>query len=145
MGYHIDLLDDLVNGNVTDDLIKIKENFLELNDSRIVEHNLNILSPSNGYYVRWENGLQVCFYESELIAFDFNNNGLYAGSKIWRYPASFISPPKINVTGAVNSGSGGIVGGQYKLPTITFGYLWGANPQSGTDGYLYAIAIGRWK
>ena len=60
MGYHIDLLDDLVNGNVTDDLIKIKENFLELNGSRIVEHNLDVANPPNGYYVRWENGLQIC-------------------------------------------------------------------------------------
>ena len=35
----------------------------KLGGSRIVDHNLDVASPPNGYYVRWENGLQICSAE----------------------------------------------------------------------------------
>ena len=44
-----------------EDILSLAVETGDILDSRIVEHNLIILSPSNGYYVRWENGLQVCW------------------------------------------------------------------------------------
>lgn len=48
-----------LNNYIGDDIPKIMANFAELAGSRIVEMGSN----SNGRYVRWENGLQVCFGE----------------------------------------------------------------------------------
>src|SRR5690554_5598304 len=69
-----DLNDMRENFQILEDLANDKENILEISelapykniiaDNRIVEHNLDISNPSNGYYVRWENGLQVAIIAS---------------------------------------------------------------------------------
>lgn len=58
---------------------------LALSSAGIVEHNFDVSSPSNGYYVRWENGLQVCFKSSLELTRDSNN---YLNGN-WTFPASF--------------------------------------------------------
>ena len=72
---------------ISDSQPDIRENFLLLEDAQIVEHNLNVDDPDNGYYVRWENGLQVCFYK-ETINLDTTDE-----RHVFDYPASFSTHP----------------------------------------------------
>src|SRR5690606_25933533 len=84
----------------------IRENFAELEplqphiaallDSRIVEMGSN----ANGEYVRWENGLQVCWRQANEGVQIFSQIGaLYTvgGTSpqdfLWTYPAAFAQPP----------------------------------------------------
>lgn len=53
-----------------------------LTDSRIVEHNLTVSDPSNGWYIRWNNGLQVCWGSIMLDISDSKDETFY-------YPAEF--------------------------------------------------------
>ena len=70
---------------IGDDIPKIMANFAELADSRIVEMGSN----SNGEYVRWENGLQVCFRSVVLNV--VTGGFLSSGTQQW--PAEFSALP----------------------------------------------------
>src|SRR5690606_7881599 len=139
---------------VQDDLNAIRENFQHLDplapyvqallDSRIVEMGSN----SNGEYVRWENGLQICF----VLGVAFTGDGATdekTGS--WTHPAAFASPPAIVGRNAhaqaspnwhleVNPGSDAGVTNVFWRAYRTSG-SW--NPEIGYP--LHYIAIGRWK
>jgi len=54
-----------LNNYIGDDIPKIMANFVELAGSRIVEHNLDVSNPPNGYYVRYACGLQICWHRWE--------------------------------------------------------------------------------
>src|SRR5690606_24377532 len=81
-----------VTNRVQDDLNAIRENFQHLDplapyvqallDSRIVEMGSN----SNGGYVRWENGLQVCWHQ---LSFAFTSGGTNNLLVTWVFPAAF--------------------------------------------------------
>ena len=152
-----------------DDLQKMKENFQilaniatsredilslaveagDILDSRIVEHNLNILSPSNGYYVRWENGLQVCYHRMNIGT----PSGVQSFS--WTYPAAFASSNHAYPMGIVAvSGSAATVFGRYVKSSVmrtleasatqtTFFVEFSSAPS--TYIQIFAFAIGRWK
>src|SRR5690606_28108443 len=77
-----------LNNYIGDDIPKIMANFVELAGSRIVEMGSN----SNGTYVRWENGLQVCFVRGVAFVGDGTSDEK-TGS--WTHPAAFASPPVI--------------------------------------------------
>src|SRR5690606_6096747 len=64
---------------IGDDIPKIMANFAELAGSRIVEMDSN----SNGTYVRWENGLQVCFIGALVTS--------TSQDTVWTLPAAFIN------------------------------------------------------
>lgn len=49
-------------------------------DSRIVDHNLDVADPPNGWYVRWDNGLQVCY---GVRTFENLNCGAQIGTSGW--------------------------------------------------------------
>jgi len=60
-------------------------------DSRIVDHNLDVAAPPNGYYVRWQNGLQLCW--TDIVGW-----GQQEGNKendIWVFPAAFKERPHV--------------------------------------------------
>lgn len=100
MAYTRDIPD--ANNLGLEDLVKMKDNFNLLDDNQIVEHNLAIASPANGYYVRWNNGLQVCWYrwnqhpnEGDGVAHTRQ------GNVTWTFPTSFLSTtsPFVQVSG----------------------------------------------
>src|SRR5690606_2967690 len=109
-----------------------------LADVRIVEMGSN----SNGEYVRWENGLQVCWTSiSEPSQRHPNALGpIYRSSDIaWTYPASFVSQPTV-VAGGGNAAWASPRG---------VGTLAAQLRSYSTDKDLLVIlrpvAIGRWK
>src|SRR5690606_17343878 len=71
-------------------------------DSRIVDHNLDVADPPNGWYVRWENGLQVCFVSLSLsgVAYTTTIGPLYPrdSAVTWTYPAVFNVTPIVVAT-----------------------------------------------
>jgi len=104
-------------------------------DSRIVEMGSN----SNGTYVRWENGLQVCF---------IRRFGPGPSPVDWVLPAAFV-----DATYAV-------VGTSYDWPFLVVTVDWrdttatrvrfrkwshGGTEYEGNDRHISPIAIGRWK
>src|SRR5690606_473025 len=88
-----------ITNRVQDDLNAIRENFQHLDQSRIVEMGSN----SNGTYVRWENGLQVCwFVDNPIPTVTARTEGAVSGylqSATWIYPAAFIASPSVVVIG----------------------------------------------
>ena len=116
---------------------------------RIVEMGSN----SNGQYVRWENGLQVCYVARPLISvppgnFRRDNVPELAGF----YPASFVSAPTTLLT--ILHGSSPLLGRAY-LDSVGIAALGDANTAWAVGGYNYhtssifinirLLAIGRWK
>src|SRR5690606_1387037 len=66
-------------------------------DSRIVEMGSN----SNGTYVRWENGLQVCYHRmNNLGPINTTYGSLYSSMTYsWTFPAVFLSAPVVSIAG----------------------------------------------
>src|SRR5690606_10072840 len=132
----------------------IRENFAELEplqphiaallNSRIVEMGSN----SNGEYVRWENGLQICFVRGVAFTGDGTSDEK-TGS--WTHPAAFASPPAIVGRTAQNQAppawhfevNPGLTTGETNV--FWRAYRTSGPWVSGTDYYLHYIAIGRWK
>src|SRR5690606_23467458 len=79
-----------LNNYVGDDIPKIMANFVELAGSRIVEMGSN----ANGQYVRWENGLQLCWHNLNLVFAVGSSEALAT----WTYPAAFSDAPHLSVT-----------------------------------------------
>lgn len=59
-------------------------------DSLIVDHNLDAVLGNNGRYVRWGNGLQVCFWSWSPVNVDDLSE---RRTTTWTYPAAFSSAP----------------------------------------------------
>src|SRR5690606_16148365 len=71
-------------------------------DSRIVEMGSN----ANGEYVRWENGLQVCWFTDTISrTLTKQSGGLYYYDGAWTYPAAFVSSPTV-MPGAIDNSGG---------------------------------------
>lgn len=113
-------------------------------DSRIVEMGSN----SNGTYVRWENGLQICFVRDIAFVGD-GTSDVKTGS--WTHPAAFASNPAIVGRNAPESPTPTwhleVNPGTDTMRTHVF---WRAYRASGSWGLgigypLHYIAIGRWK
>jgi len=138
----------VVTNNVQDDLDAIRANFQHLDQSRIVEMGEN----ANGHYVRWENGLQACWFTNNPTPnFTERIEGAVSGYlhwDDWTYPATFIAIPSVVAIGrgAVDfviqtSLNTSIV----SVSTTTAGIrLWAWN-QVNVNVTICRIAIGRWK
>ena len=145
-----------------DDLQKMKENFQilaniatrredilslavetgDILDSRIVEHNLNILSPSNGYYVRWENGLQVCISGYLVgIAVDPGSYAYYD----WTPPAQFVEFYAVLMVPHTAGGDMSMVSQTYGVLNLDTRAVLRNNSDAVRSMYPHFIAIGRWK
>lgn len=150
-----------VTNRVQDDLTAMRENFQHLDplaqavdelqivsglapyvqailDSRIVDHNLDVSNPANGWYVRWENGLQIVWATrgDAISGATFTNLGSIS------LPAAFVDANYAIVAGYHNAG--------YRLVFSRWGKTaTGIAPQiynfdtDVTANWWYA-AIGRW-
>src|SRR5690606_25969773 len=116
---------------------------------RIVEMGSN----ANGEYVRWEDGLQVCWHSinagnpaafgSGTLSDIFRSN-----THNWTFPANFAAPPDVQAHGFRNAAGGNaLVGAVYRGVTTTrveFIQAWsGANDS--TPATIALFAIGVWK
>jgi len=73
----------------------------ELLSSRIVDHNLDVPNPPNGHYVRWDNGLQVCWWTGSAHTHPRAIGPVYRSEEVvWTYPARFVAGPVVQVNGA---------------------------------------------
>lgn len=141
----IDLLSELIttNSNIISTITGAASGWA---DCRITEHNLDVADPPNGYYVRWENGLQVAWFRSQAVTVDTLTGALYAKSTIWIFPAAFVVPPYV-IPGAERAeiGIGAAFCATYQPTTRTAAYLTVYDAVSGRKAFAVAIAIGRWK
>ena len=127
---------------------------------RIVDHNLDVASPPNGYYARWENGLQVCWHAATM-ARDDDTGYLSRLRYDWTFPASFVagviavggSMSNVTSNWAVNSNVERRLVGPV-MPDIvsmseTFFISWRIDGANWSDGQTVRDcrfwAIGRWK
>jgi len=145
-----------VTNRVQDDLNAIRENFRHLDPlapyiqailgSRIVEMGSN----ANGEYVRWENGLQVCwhrFYQNRPTTTATGSLYRDNDATTWTFPAAFITSPA--VYGAVlrdNDDGFRFFFAPNSVTTTSVTYrdvATGQGPSLGRRDQL--LAIGRWK
>src|SRR5699024_4707424 len=64
----------------------INENF---KDGSVVEDNLNVTDPANGYYVRFGNGLQICWWDNLKLQYI----STVSLERNWEFPVSFAEAP----------------------------------------------------
>jgi len=132
------------------DLTALHPYIAALLDSRIVDHNLDVPNPPNGYYVRWENGLQVVFGEATL-----GSISLSASGSVYASPDLTVTLPAVFSTGVyawhVNSDAGMALTwaglgtlAQSDSESITF-RLYGGSALSNPNARVSFFAIGRWK
>ena len=125
---------------IGDDIAKIRENFAELAGSRIVEMGSN----ANGEYVRWENGLQVCWTNvSETVNITSSSalGGYFGNGTARSFPAAFAARPVVLVTqdeGAFAEALNVLVTGY----TVRYRSI---SSVSNWSNSVYVFAIGRWK
>lgn len=108
---------------------------------------IDIGTNANGTYIRYSNGIQICYGNKETT----NNINLaigsiyHSGSNTWTYPATFIDIPEVqvNVKGiAPNTWAGlGDSGVWYDFTSFD---VFSATPM-GHKGKVSLFAIGRWK
>lgn len=71
-------------------------------DSRIVEHNLDVSNPPNGYYVRYACGLQICWHRWEQEPVDPAPEGSQVNRKQTgvdvQFPAAFAVAPAADIS-----------------------------------------------
>lgn len=118
-------------------------------DTRIVEHNLDVSNPENGYYIRWENGLQVCWH-SEVRRFpieSISDNTFYYGQVIWHFPAVFLECRYAHMVVRTQPWIISSVLGSNVLPVEEYVLFFAISTRSipEEDRQLGFIAIGRWK
>ena len=131
-----------------EDILSLAVETGDILDSRIVEHNLIILSPSNGYYVRWENGLQVCWYRQSVTG-----SGSSWATLNWTYSAAFVERPIVVSAPAERYVSGtGYTTQLYTVHAVdqmntnsNIRYIYNDTFDSTVELVAHLLAIGRWK
>jgi len=131
-------------------------NFEELDSHRIVDHNLDVVNPPNGYYVRWENGLQVCWNYQTMDNPNPGTSGWHTeeGELSWTYPAAFaeVAPATsahASIQSSLNTGqlsnlldTNNIVARAY---TSQMRIYWRYYVYSADEIRMHVFIIGRWK
>lgn len=128
------------------DLTALQPHVAALLSSRIVEMGTN----SNGTYVRWENGLQICWHTFPEMSTPNAQGALYAstGSVLWTFPARFSVVPVTWGFTTRTSGSGTGVGflAAFGGPSTTaVGNVNLVSTHNTFAGQPMMVAIGRWK
>lgn len=124
----------------------------KLGGSRIVDHNLDVVDPPNGWYWRREDGVQVCWGNIRLneIGYYYLTNDAIA--KDWDYPAAFDISPEVfeslsGVTGKRHSDIVSLARG-LRSPTTVRLYAFiidGKSYAKGDSVLVSVVAIGTWK
>ncbi|MDQ0299626.1 hypothetical protein J2S78_002046 [Salibacterium salarium] len=78
-------LEEKTNAHISDNASDDVHGLLELYNERVVDHNLDVSAPPYGYYIRWENGLQICFREAVP--------NLSENTSAFPYPSNFSGLP----------------------------------------------------
>jgi len=138
----------------------IRENFAELEplqphiaailDSRIVEHNLDVDNPPNGYYVRWDNGLQICSVRIDVGEYTDTSTQqgitIYRWNEIWTFPAAFLQVPRVSGTCSLGMSRLFDTVSPSSTRNTRFDIRIYANQITAfNSGYVDLIAVGRWK
>lgn len=107
----------------------------------IVESGTN----SNGYYVRWADGTQMCaFADTDLKSTGTSAGTLFSGgTTVYTFPAAFAYPPMATASFERVGGTITHVASMRGTTTTTV-TLTALSGSSGGTGYLSYIAIGRW-
>lgn len=108
-------------------------------------------SNANGEYVRWGNGLQICWGSVDIgpINIEYGSNGtLYRSVPgIWNYPSLFSANPSVSgiVMRKDSSGLAAYISGDSVMNTTRFLFYGTRSSSSDYDYIAYLLAIGRWK
>ena len=123
----------------------------KLGGVRIVDHNLDVVGPPDGHYMRAENGWQMCWrrYDTWSVGIttsqEIQGVTYYQQTYIWTYPAAFVSRPVVlmgarqNVSYApvtVNQDFGDGMITLHMVSPLSFAPCWMGRGM---------FAIGRWK
>lgn len=105
-------------------------------------------SNSNGEYVRFADGTQICWVHMEVSDQAINTpyGSVYQGSRTWPYPAAFAERPSVACS-LFRWGTGASIGGVAATPSTSSATLRGIDfisRASGTNTAISAIAVGRW-
>lgn len=114
-----------------------------LSAGRIVETSYN----SNGRYVRFSDGTQICWHEVAAASFSAQAGaGTFANpyrrDYSWTYPAAFASTPQVQVT--VESTTTGIIVGRLTSASATAASASVEYAASGAAFTARLLAVGRW-
>lgn len=124
-------------GNTNIDLGKVA-------NSAIVEQGSN----ANGHYIKWENGLMICWMDITVTDQALNNayGSLYIGSRKWYFPVQFQSNPIVICSTFLfgNGASWGSCSAANTIGTTLRGYDYFSRA-AGTNCHIAATAIGYWK
>ena len=106
-------------------------------------------SNANGEYVRWGNGLQVCWGSVDIgpINIAYGTNVYRSTPGIWIYPALFSAHPSASGIVMLKEGSGlaAYISGDGVMATNRFTFYGTRGSSSSADYTAYLLAIGRWK
>jgi hypothetical protein len=112
-------------------------------------------SNTNGNWIKYDDGTMICWLKivvtNQTIDSSYKPLGadftIYIGSRTWTFPVAFVSSPVVTCS-RFQWGSGGSWGVSLSDPTTTTGQLRGYDSVSratGTNCYIEATAIGKWK
>ena len=111
----------------------------KLGGVRIVDHNLDVASPPNGYYARWENGLQVCWGLVGIgggAANTLTFPAQFAGQRPRTVLTAVQTMGRLNVTTSTESGFASVDVVAYEIDNHTI--------YQGSGGAEW-VSVGRWK
>lgn len=137
------MLNEIIKG-MSNAAEKIDENF---QNGSIVEHNLDETEPLNGYYVRYGNGLQICFISN--LNLEYESQSRLATN--WNFPASFIGTPVLLPVQENSLGTEITRGGTFGTGAVSdYGHIRYFSPFGTTFGssdqrIAHAVAIGHWE
>jgi hypothetical protein len=105
-------------------------------------------SNANGHYIRYSNGVQICWHNASVNHTTIRNNNIgtygwsyYLDSATWTFPQAFVSTDGLTVvTGGAGAGPG--IVGTVTTTSTTHALL---APSSGTGTKQHLLAIGYWK
>jgi hypothetical protein len=106
-------------------------------------------SNSNGTYIRYNNGVQMCWMRTTVTnqAISDAYGSLFQGVRTWTFPAAFISAPTVQCS-EFRWGTGASWGTVGDTPTTASVVLRGMDVSSratGTSTDISATAVGKWK
>ena len=124
--------------------------FYDFSENPLVSNSIIVEQGSNenGEYIRWENGLQVCWGSVDIgpINAAFGNAYISAPAR-WDYPSLFSAHPSVSGVVMLKEGSAlaAHISGDGVMYTNRF-HFYGTRSSSSSNDYIaYLLAIGRWK